>query len=201
MRRGTHRRGTVGGMHQPLTADLNPADEVVAVYDRTGNPIGRAPRSVVYLGWALGTRVRASWFVPGTAPASTSIAEPTRKRCSGAITTVLPEVSSIQVRPPQETAIREVGEELGIFGTADHATPTDGDRSKILGRRVEKTLRCAVTCLRSNSDTTGRWHISPARSAEGWWWDAERTRRPPAGPVVAVRSGLTRRCWPTYCWS
>ena len=37
-------------MHQPLTADLNPADEVVAVYDRTGNPIGRAPRSVVYSG-------------------------------------------------------------------------------------------------------------------------------------------------------
>ncbi|GAA3186028.1 hypothetical protein GCM10020255_082700 [Rhodococcus baikonurensis] len=84
-------------MHQPLTADLNPADEVVAVYDRTGNPIGRATRSVVYSGglWhaSAGVLVRT-----GDGSRIYVHRRTDTKAVFGAITTVLPEVSWIQVR-------------------------------------------------------------------------------------------------------
>src|SRR3546814_6561764 len=105
-------------MHQPLTADLNPADEVVAVYDRTGNPIGRAPRSVVYSGglWhaSAGVLVRTG--------DGSRIYVHRRTDTKAVFGGYLDCLAGGVVDPGvtlQENEIRAVGEELGIFGTED----------------------------------------------------------------------------------
>ena len=181
-------------MHQPLTADLNPADEVVAVYDRTGNPIGRAPRSVVYSGglWhaSAGVLVRT-----GDGSRIYVHRRTDTKAVFGGYHDCLAGGVVDPGETPQETAIREVGEELGIFGTADQPLQLT-EIARKSWTASGKTLRCAVTCLRSNSDTTGRWHISPARSPK-----VGGGRRKNSAPTCRTRRGRSfrthARCWPT----
>ena len=138
-----------------------------------------------------GTRVRASWFVPGTAPRIYVHRRTDTKAVFGGYHDCLAGGVVDPGETPQETAIREVGEELGIFGTADQPLQlTEIARKSWDGEWKNSPLRCHLFAFELRYD--GADGTSAQRDRRRLVVDAERTRRPPAGPVVAVRSGLTR---------
>ncbi|EQM31906.1 NUDIX domain-containing protein [Rhodococcus sp. WS1] len=185
-------------MHQPLTADLNPADEVVAVYDRTGNPIGRAPRSVVYSGglWhaSAGVLVRT-----GDGSRIYVHRRTDMKAVFGGYHDCLAGGVVDPGETPQETAIREVGEELGIFGTADQPLQlTEIARISWDGEWNNSPLRCHLFAFELRYD--GPMAHQPSEIAEGWWWTPKELGahlQDPSWPFVPDSRALLA----DYCWS
>lgn len=186
-------------MHQPLTADLNPADEVVAVYDRTGNPIGRAPRSVVYSGglWhaSAGVLVRTG----GDGSRIYVHRRTDTKAVFGGYHDCLAGGVVDPGETPQETAIREVGEELGIFGTADQPLQlTEIARKSWDGEWNNSPLRCHLFAFELRYD--GPTAHQPSEIAEGWWWTPKELGahlQDPSWPFVPDSRALLA----DYCWS
>lgn len=155
-------------MHQPAAADRIPADEVVAVYDRQGNPIGRAPRSVVYADglWhaSAGVLVRSS---DGSRVYVHRRTE--SKAVFGGHHDCLAGGVVDPGESPRETAVREVGEELGIFGSAESPLAlTEIARTSWDGTWNGRPLRCHLFAFELRYD--GPMVHQASEIAEGWWW-------------------------------
>lgn len=100
---------------------------------------------------------------------------------------------------PQETAIREVGEELGIFGTADQPLQlTDIARKSWDGEWNNSPLRCHLFAFELRYD--GPMAHQPSEIAEGWWWTPNELGahlQDPSWPFVPDSRALLA----DYCWS
>ena len=187
-------------MHQPLTADLNPADEVVAPCTT-----GRVIRSAEH-------HVRSSTRV-GSGHASAGVLVRTgdgsriyvhrrtdTKAVFGGYHDCLAGGVVDPGETPQETAIREVGEELGIFGTADQPLQLTEIARKSWDGEWKKLSVALSPVLRSNSDTTGPMAHQPSEIAEGWWWTPKELGahlQDPSWPFVPDSRALLA----DYCWS
>lgn len=172
-------------MQHPPTAESTPADEVVAVYDRLGNPVGRAARSVVYAGglWhaSAGVLVRSvdgSRIFVHRRTESKAVFGGRHDCLAGGV-----------VDPgetPRETAIREVGEELGIVGTAEAPLRlTEIARTSWVGSHRGGPLRCHLFAFELRYD--GPITLQASEIAQGWWWtvsELDKHLADPAWPFV-----------------
>lgn len=184
-------------MDQPPPAQSNPSDEVVAVYDREGNPIGQAPRSVVYREglWhaSAGVLVRST--------DGQRVYVHRRTACKTVFGGHHDCIAGGVVDPgesPRETAVREVGEELGIFGTEDAPLRLEEiARTTWDGQWDGRALRCHLFAFELRYD--GPIHHQPSEIAEGWWWTPEELDahlRDPSWLFVPD----TRVLLADYCW-
>lgn len=100
---------------------------------------------------------------------------------------------------PQETAIREVGEELGIFATADQPLRlTEIARKSWDGEWNNSPLRCHLFAFELRYD--GPMAHQPSEIAEGWWWTPKELGahlQDPSWPFVPDSRALLA----DYCWS
>jgi 8-oxo-dGTP pyrophosphatase MutT (NUDIX family) len=155
---------------------------MIAVYDAAGHPIGAADRATVYRDglWhaSAGVLVRSG--------DGTRIYVHRRTETKMVFAGMHDCLAGGVVDPgetPAETAVRELGEELGIM-LSDTALPLVA-RISWDGEWLGKPMRCHMFAYELRYD--GPLRHQPEEIADGWWWtDAElRTHlADPAWPFV-----------------
>ncbi|MGC0364165.1 8-oxo-dGTP pyrophosphatase MutT (NUDIX family) [Rhodococcus sp. 27YEA15] len=155
-------------MHEQPGSESNPADEVVAVYDSDAAVVGQAPRSVVY---REGLWHASSGVLVRSLDGSRLYVH--RRTDSKTVFGGLHDcIAGGVVDPgetPRQTAVREVGEELGIFGGEDDAlNVTEISRISWDGQWNGYELRCHLFAFELRYD--GPIVHQPSEIADGWWW-------------------------------
>lgn len=155
-------------------------DEVVAVYDAQGEPIGTAPRSRVYAeglwhasaGVLLRSLDGARIYVHRRTPQKAVFASMYDCLAGGVVD---------PGETPEQTARRELAEELGVTGV--ELTPIS--RIAWDGTWNGAPLRCHLFAFEAHYD--GPIHHQPSEITDGWWWtehDLQTHLQDPAWPFV-----------------
>lgn len=155
-------------------------DEVVAVYDAQGEPIGTAPRSRVYADglWhaSAGVLLRSldgsRIYVHRRTPQKAVFASMHDCLAGGVVD---------PGESPEQTARRELAEELGVTGV--DLTPIS--RIAWDGTWNGAPLRCHLFAFEAHYD--GPIHHQPSEITDGWWWTEHDLRahlQDPAWPFV-----------------
>ncbi|KJF22991.1 NUDIX domain-containing protein [Rhodococcus sp. ACPA4] len=185
-------------MQHPPDTDTKRSDEVVAVYDQFGKPIGQAPRSLVYRDglWHASSGV----LVRSTDGERVYVhRRTTSKAVFGGHHDCIAGGVVDPGESPLDTAVREVGEELGIFGTED--TPlalTEIARISWDGEWGGHALRCHLFAFELRYD--GPVIHQPSEISDGGWWtlaELDAHLKDPSWPFVPD----TRVLLADYRWS
>lgn len=151
--------------------------EIVAVYDRAGNPIGRAERSEVY--------ARGLWHASaGVLVRSTDGRRVYvhRRTDTKMVFAGMHDCLAGGVLGPEEdpatAARRELAEELGVIAGPAAVRPVA--RTSWDGSWAGRPMRCHVYAYEVRSD--GPIHHQAAEIAAGWWWTDDELRAHLADP-------------------
>lgn len=150
------------------------SDETVAVYDAAGLVIGAAPRSLVYAEglWhgSAGVLVRSGdgrIYVHRRTTTKAVFAGMHDCLAGGVID---------PGEAPVQTAVRELGEELGITGV----TPVPVASASWDGRWAGRPMRCHLFAFAISWDGPIRHQLSEI--ADGWWWTDDELKAHLADP-------------------
>lgn len=165
-------------------------DEVVAVYDEHGHPVGQAPRSRVYAeglwhasaGVLLRSLDGSRIYVHRRAQGKAVFAGMHDCLAGGVVD---------PGETPEVTARRELAEELGVTGVGLRPLA----RVSWDGVSNGEPLRCHLYAFEAHYD--GPIHHQPSEVADGWWWTEHELRRhlhDPGWPFVPDTRALLAAC-------